>query len=1025
MEPLPRNNPRLIMDMHNQRNIVNGVNGSRRTNLAAVTPGRDGYVRRVTPVRHHATVGDVRGRQADSHCNTATVRDPNREKKRIATWNVRSLIRDGKAENVAAEAERMNLDILGVSEVRWPGVSQITVGNYEFIYSGSEQHTGVGVMMKKEVAMCLEGYWAVSDRVILVKIRGNPFNTAIIQVYAPTGAHSDQEIEQFYADLDSAMKQVGSQDIRIVMGDLNAKIGQGREGEVVGPWGLGERNERGDRLYEWCQENEQVITNTWFRHHPRLLYTWKSPGDLYRNQIDYISINNRFRNSVKQVKAYPGADCGSDHSPVVATMILKLKKLTKGRVKPARDLKSLRKCMTIREEYVVCVRNRFAALIDESENDAEAQWSRLQEALNGAADEVIPNVERRRRQEWMNEDILQKMNRRRLMKNKTSDYKALDKEIKEDCSRARDRWLNEQCAEVERLEKIDSQVMHKKIKEMTGSARKKTGTTIKKKNGDIAVEKNEIKLRWMEYTQELYNDVRADYDLEVEGSYYQGSPILQSEVEAAMKAMKAGKAVGEDGIAVEMLEVLGEWGVEVVSEIANCIYDTGRIPDQMARSVFITIPKKPGAIDCDKFRTISIMSQLSKLVLRIVLNRAKNKIEAEIAEEQYGFRKGKGTCNAIFVLRMIIERAIEVQKNLFMCFIDYQKAFDTVKHEELLALLSSLDIGRKDLRIIRNLYYEQTAAVRVDNELTDYVKIKRGVRQGCVLSPVLFSLYSEIIMRKIADMEGISIGGQNVNNIRYADDTVLIADSQDKLQRMIEKVNAVGEELGLKINRSKTECMVTAKGDVPTCNITIRNEPIQQVSKFKYLGSTLTEDGRCESEIKQRIGVARSAFIKMRNVISNRHVRVATRIRLIKTYIWATLLYGCEAWTINKEMERRLEAFEMWCWRRMLRISWMERRTNDSILEELGKQREMIKTIRRRQLGFLGHALRREALENLSLTGRIPGTRARGRPRMKYMDGIKKVVPGGLGAGEILQMSRRRQEWKSMIANVFSDSAHR
>ena len=311
------------MDRNNSRNNANGVNGGCRTSLAAVTPGRDGYVRRVTPVRHHATVGDVRGRQADSRCNNATVSDHNREKKRIATWNVRSLLREGKVNNVAAEAERMNLDIVGVSEVRWSGVSQITVGDYELIYSGSEKHTGVGIMVKKDIARCLEGYWALSDRVLLVKIRGSPFNISIIQVYAPTGAHSEQEIDQFYEELDYAMKQVGSQDIRIMMGDLNAKIGQGSEGGVVGPCGLRQRNERSDKLYEWCAENEQVITNTWFKHHPRYLYTWKSPGDHYRNQIDYITINNRFRNSIKQVKTYPGADCGSDHSPVVATMILK------------------------------------------------------------------------------------------------------------------------------------------------------------------------------------------------------------------------------------------------------------------------------------------------------------------------------------------------------------------------------------------------------------------------------------------------------------------------------------------------------------------------------------------------------------------------------------------------------------------------------------------------------------------------------------------------------------------------------
>ena len=121
----------------------------------------------------------------------------------------------------------------------------------------------------------------------------------------------------------------------------------------------------------------------------------------------------------------------------------------------------------------------------------------------------------------------------------------------------------------------------------------------------------------MEYTQELYNDDKTDYDLELEGGDYQGSPILQSEVQKAMKAMESGKAVGEDGIAVEMLEVMVEWGVEVASKIANSIYDTGRIPDQMAPSVFWTIPKKPGAIDCEMFWAISITSQLSKLVQSI------------------------------------------------------------------------------------------------------------------------------------------------------------------------------------------------------------------------------------------------------------------------------------------------------------------------------------------------------------------------------------------------------------------------
>ncbi len=125
---------------------------------------------------------------------------------------------------------------------------------------------------------------------------------------------------------------------------------------------------------------------------------------------------------------------------------------------------------------------------------------------------------------------------------------------------------------------------------------------------------------------------------------------------------------------------------------------------------------------------------------------------------------------------MIAERAIEVQQDLYLCFIDYTKAFDTIKHENIIHLLREHMIDGKDLRIIKNMYWEQSANIRIENELGAPVKIKRGVLQGCVLlSPDLFSLYSEYIMRSIEDLPGISVGGRNINSLRYADDIVLIA----------------------------------------------------------------------------------------------------------------------------------------------------------------------------------------------------------------------------------------------------------
>ena len=582
--------------------------------------------------------------------------------------------------------------------------------------------------------------------------------------------------------------------------------------------------------------------------------------------------------------------------------------------------------------------------------------------------------------------------------------------------------MNEKCDEIEVLSTIDKKLMHSRIKELTAGLRNRTGAAIKKSDGGMAVGIDEVKKRWQEYTEELYNDTRHPFDVEVTSV---GLPIQRCEVEAAMKQMKKGKAIGEDGVAVEMVEALEEWGCDVVVQLANRIYDTGQIPTPMQLSTFITIPKKPGAIECGKHRTISVMSQLGKIVLRIILNRIRNKIRPEIAEEQYGFVKGKGTANAIFFLRMLCERAIEMQREVYLCFIDYEKEFDTVRHEELLKMLTRFGMDEKDVRLVKNLYYQQKAAVRVGDHLTDLIYTKRGVRQDCGMSPDLFNLYREIIMREIETMEGFSIGGRIINNVRYADDTALVADSVEKLQELVSAVRTASEEKGLRINIEKTECMVVTKpNERPDCSIRIQQELVKQVEQFKYLGSTLTADGRCTKEINTRIGIAKTAFRKMANLITNSRISIDTRKRAVQTYVWSTLLYGCETWTVSKVMEKKLEAMEMWCWRRMLRVSWTERRTNVNILEAIGSRRELVPLLRKRQMTFLGHIMRANGLENLAITGRISGSRGRGRPRKKYLDRLKELI-GGVTTQEMLSLTRDRERWRSITGNVFNGSPHR
>ena len=212
-----------------------------------------------------------------------------KEPLRIATWNVRLLLQKGKLDNIKQEMERLKINILGLSEVRWKGAGETTTGKSKFYYSGGEDHErGVGIILDEEASKSVKGYWAVSDRVLLLKVAGKPLDLNIIQVYAPTSASSEEDAENFYEEIEKAKTQCKNQDPLIIMGDFNAKVGQRGDEHSVGMHGTDNRNERGERLVEWCEMNNFTIGNTCFQQPQRRKWTWKSPGDSTRNQIDYI-----------------------------------------------------------------------------------------------------------------------------------------------------------------------------------------------------------------------------------------------------------------------------------------------------------------------------------------------------------------------------------------------------------------------------------------------------------------------------------------------------------------------------------------------------------------------------------------------------------------------------------------------------------------------------------------------------------------------------------------------------------------
>ena len=485
--------------------------------------------------------------------------------------------------------------------------------------------------------------------------------------------------------------------------------------------------------------------------------------------------------------------------------------------------------------------------------------------------------------------------------------------------------------------------------------------------------------------------------------------------------MSSGKAKGIDEIPTESLQALNNTCLDTLTSLCNDMYKAAYIPEDLRTSVFIVLPKKPNATECSDHRTISLMCHTLKLLLTIILKRITTKMDKNVGREQAGFRRNSGTREGVFNIRILVEKYIEMSKNVYACFIDYSKAFDTVKHAELIKSLQTTDIDENDIAVISNLYWQQQTKIRLENDMSEALKISRGVRQGCVLSPALFNLYTDIIFRNAEHLPGLKIGGETINNLRYADDTVLLAESESDLQQIVDVIKEESEKFGLLMNVKKTKTMVFTKSeDIPQIKITINNKVVDQVKSFQYLGVMVTEDGRSEKELLRRIALAKRKFSEMSPLLTNHDLSIKTKLRLTKCYIWSVLLYASETWSLTSTMETRLRSFEMWTYRRLSRTSWKEKKSNKEVLNQLKiKRTTLMSTVQSKRAKYFGHIRRHQCIQKSIMEGKVDGKRGRGRRRTSWLSNVAATMKQPINT--CAYMALDRQEWRKMTSHVVND----
>ena len=221
--------------------------------------------------------------------------------------------------------------------------------------------------------------------------------------------------------------------------------------------------------------------------------------------------------------------------------------------------------------------------------------------------------------------------------------------------------------------------------------------------------------------------------------------------------------------------------------------------------------------------------------------------------------------------------------------------------------------------LLRNLYAGQEATVRPRHGTTDWFQIGKGVRQDCILSPCSFNFYAEYIMRNAGLEEaqaGIKIAGRNLNNLSYADDTTLMAESEEELKSLLMKVKEDSEKVSLKLSIQKTKIMASG----PITSWEIDGETVKTVSDISFGGSQITADGDCSHEIKRRVLLERKVMTNLDSTLKSRDITLPTKVHLVKGMVFPVVMYGCESWTLKKAEGWRIDGFELWCWRRLLRV---------------------------------------------------------------------------------------------------------
>lgn len=752
-----------------------------------------------------------------------------------------------------------------------------------------------------------------------------------------------------------------------------------------------------------------------FSINPRKKWTWRSPNGHHHNEIDYI-LTNRFK-YIKKFDVIRNLNFNTDHRMIRCELILNLK-LRRRHVK---SVGYTRELPIISKDDGGILEHKFMTAVNKY-TEIQSQYDSLESELHVILKQ-LPE-ERKKINNYINEGTERLLERRKLLyrmkrtKEVKSEITKISKEINRNITQEKKNKRKETFVRL--INK--SGAIRKAYKEL--SDKTEWTSKLKNKQGTIQSRRPDIIKEATKFYTMLYKNTKKSdpsspthNDMPIIGKMAKNAvpDILKVEIEQAINSQKNDKTPGKDNITNEVLKSMCTSLVTPLQALFNNILRTGKTPNQWSKSTIILLHKKGDRSDLANYRPINLLSNVYKVFSKIILNRITISLEENQPREQAGFRKSYSTIDHIQAVTQVIEKGKEFRKPLYLCFIDYTKAFDSLYFEAIWSSLEQQGIDIQYINIIHSLYSKCQAKVRLEREGTEF-PIERGVRQGDPLSPKIFSAVLESVFRRLNwDNRGVLVDGELLNHLRFADDIVVFAETPDDLESMVNELATESRKVGLSMNITKTKILTNSYYK----DISIGNEKIEYVKEYIYLGQLVSFENNIESEIKRRITLAWKKFWTLKEIMKNKTIDVSTKKKIYEITILPSLTYGCQTWPVRKEDEDRIAICQRKMERSMLGLKLSDKITNVQ-LRRITKVMDAQKRIRLLKWHWAGHICRMNNNRwTKRLTEWIPRDRKRGkgRPSKRWRD-----IFSQRGGSSWMRTARDREVWKG-LGEAYADEA--